>query len=350
MSTDLRREPDVTILTGAGGWFGRSYLRAVAGAAGPVGHRREVRVLVPGPAEVDQVLAALPQARVQVGDVADPETLARLFEGAADASVVHAAGVIHPARVADFERVNVEGTAAVVDASVRAGVRRLVHVSSNSPFGFNATTTDVFRHDEPYDPYLGYGWSKMRAEQLVLSAHEAHGLETVVVRPPWFYGPEQPERQTLFFKLVRTGRFPVIGSGEQRRSMVYVDTLVQGVALAERVPEAAGQAFWVADSRPYSFNEIVAAVKQAVAEAGLPVSSRQVRLPGVAGRVAQRVDRALQARGVYHQQVHVLGEVGETIACDIERTRQVLGLRPEVDVLEGMRRSVRWCLEQGYEI
>lgn len=351
--TSWNDEPTTTVVTGGSGWFGRSFLSAIAEArpgTGPVRRDGEVRVLVPTPADVGPVLEALPRARVHVGDVTDAATLERLLAGAEGASVVHAAGVIHPARVADFDRVNRGGAAAVVDAAVRAGARRLVHVSSNSPFGFNATPTDVFRHDEPYDPYLGYGRSKMRAEHLVLAANDPHGLETVVVRPPWFYGPHQPERQTLFFRLVRTGRFPVICDGTQRRSMVFVDNLVQGVALAERVGVAAGQAFWVADERAYPLTDIVATVKQALGEEGLAVSGRQVRLPALAGRVAKQVDARLQARGIYHQQMHVLGEMGETIACDVTRTRDVLGYRPEVALLEGMRRSVRWCLDQGYEI
>ena len=87
----------------------------------------------------------------------------------------------------------------------------------------------------------------MRAELEVRAAHDRGDVPTVIVRPPWFYGPWQPERQTTFFSLVAAGRFPVPGDGSQRRSMVYVDNLVQGVALAERHPAAAGQAFWVAD-------------------------------------------------------------------------------------------------------
>jgi nucleoside-diphosphate-sugar epimerase len=264
--------------------------------------------------------------------------------------VVHAAGVIHPVRVADFERINVGGTRAVLAAARSAGARRMVHVSSNSPFGVNAEPTDVFRHDEPYDPYMGYGRSKMQAEQLIRQANGIDGLETVVVRPPWFYGPFQPLRQTAFFRMVRTGRFPLLGSGRQRRSMVYVENLVEGVARAERVVAAAGEAFWIADARPYPMLEVVQTVKQALREEGYDVADRQVRLPALAGRVAQGVDGLLQGRGIYHQQFHVLGEMDKTIACDISRSTEVLGYRPTVELLEGMRRSIRWCRAQGIEI
>jgi nucleoside-diphosphate-sugar epimerase len=353
---DLLPVPPLTVVTGAGGWFGRAFLHALgqgdqaSAELGPVARAGPVRALVQSPGDVEGVLEVLPSAEVHVGDVADEGVLARLFADAADASVVHAAGVIHAAKVTEFERVNTGGTRAVLEAARGAGARRLVYMSSNSPFGVNATATDVFRHDEPFDPYMGYGHSKMKAEQLVRQAHEDDGLETVIVRPPWFYGPFQPLRQTTFFRMVRTGRFPLLGSGRQRRSMVYVDNLVQGVARAERVRRAAGDAFWVADARAYPMLEIVQTVKQALREEGYEVADRQVRLPAFAGRVAERIDGVLQSRGIYHQEFHVLGEMDKTIACDISTTTQVLGYQPAVELLEGMRRSIRWCREQGVEI
>ena len=156
-------------------------------------------------------------------------------------------------------------------AALAAGVRRVVHVSSNSPFGANASTTDTFRNDEPYDPSYGYGRSKMRAELRVGEA-VGRGLDAVIVRPPWFYGPFQPARQTTFFRLVRAGRFPVIGDGRQRRSMVYVDNLVQGIVLAELTRTAPGRAWWIADAQPYEVNEIVATVGRALRAEGLTVT------------------------------------------------------------------------------
>jgi nucleoside-diphosphate-sugar epimerase len=345
--------PALTVLTGASGWFGRAYLRGIAqGCEGTdwLQHSGAVRVLVPTPAEVPPVLEALPRARVYVGDVTDEGTVARLLHDARGASIVHAAGIIHPRRVEEFDRVNVVGTSVMLEAARRAGVRRFVHLSSNSPFGTNATPTDTFRHDEPYDPYMNYGRSKMEAELAVRAMQVEGGLDTVILRPPWFYGPYQPPRQTTFFSMVRSGRFPLVGSGAQQRSMVYVDNLVQGVARAQRVEAASGCAFWIADARPYSMREILVTVRQALREEGLRVSSRQISLPSTVGRIAEALDRRLQGRGLYQRELHVLGEMDKTIACDIGRTREVLGYRPTVDLAEGMRRSIRWCLAAGLEI
>jgi nucleoside-diphosphate-sugar epimerase len=351
--TALWEPAELTVLTGGGGWFGRAFLDAVARPRpehGPVARDGRVRVLAARPAEVPDILAVLPCAEVHVGDIADPATLERLLAGAARASVVHAAGTIHPARVADFDRVNLGGTRALLDAAAAADVRRVVHVSSNSAFGVNPTPDDRFRQHEPYRPYLGYGRSKAAAEQLVLEADRAGRVSTVVVRPPWFYGPFQPARQSQFFSMIAAGRFPVLGDGSQRRSMAYVGNLVQGVALAEHRPDVSGQAFWVADPEPYSMAEIVTTVERVLDEEGYRTSGRRVRAPALVGRVAERVDRLLQSRDVYHQSIHVLGEMDKTIACDISATVDLLGYRPQVELAEGMRRSVRWCADQGIDL
>jgi nucleoside-diphosphate-sugar epimerase len=344
--------PTTTVLTGAGGWFGRAFLHALAVPAprhGPVARQGVVRALVRDAAEVPGVLDAMPDCEVHVGDVADRAVLRRLLRGTEGGSVVHAAGVIHPTRHADFERVNVGGTRAVLEESARAGARRLVHLSSNSPFGINVEG-DRFRHDEPYRPVLGYGWSKMRGEVAALRAHDPGGMETVVVRPPWFQGPHLPDRQVRFLRMVRSGRFPVPGSGRQQRSVVHVDNLVQGVALAERVQGVGGAAFWIADPEPLALAAIVATVQDAMAAEDVPVRRGHVRLPALASAAAERADAALQARGRYVQELHVMGELRHSIVCDVRVSQHVLGYAPQVGLLDGTREAVRWCRSQGVEL
>jgi nucleoside-diphosphate-sugar epimerase len=189
----------------------------------------------------------------------------------------------------------------------------------------------------------------MQAELRVLDAVAA-GLDAVIVRPPWFYGPFQPPRQTTFFRMIRTGRFPVIGDGRQRRSMVHVDNLVQGIVRAELTRTPPGRGWWIADAEPYAVDEIVATVGRALAAEGYDVAPNRLRLPAVVGRVAERADAVIQRSGRYVQQVHVLGEMDKTIACDITAAREELGYEPAIALEEGMRQSIRWCREQGLEL
>ena len=264
--------PDTTIITGTTGWLGRALLHHLTGD-GPMGRGGVIRAMVTDAADVDE-LRRLGGVEPVVGDVRRPDGLTALFDDlSGTVDVIHAVGVIHPRRVDDFEEVNARGTANVLDAARAAGVRRLVYVSSNSPFGANSHRLDVFRDDEPYHPLGGYGRSKMRAELHVADAVAA-GLDAVIVRPPWFYGPFQPERQTAFLRMVRRGRFPVVGDGRQRRSMVYVDNLVQGILAAELTCTPPGRAWWIADAEPYALAEIVVTVGRALAAEGLDVTAQ----------------------------------------------------------------------------
>jgi nucleoside-diphosphate-sugar epimerase len=344
-----RTAPGTTVVTGATGWLGTALLHALTASDSDRPGSR-VRALVRSRAEAAHLAAISHAVEPIVGDVCDPASLAPLFDDTSgDVDIIHTAGVIHPDRVADFERVNAGGTRTVAELALEHGVRRMVHVSSNSPFGTNTHPGDRFRNDEPYDPYYGYGWSKMHAELAVFDAID-RGLDAVIVRPPWFYGPHQPPRQTTFFRMVRTGRFPVFGRGDQARSMVYVDNLVQGVVRAELADVPAGRGWWIADARPYTVSEIVDTVGRALAAEGFDVAPNRFRVPDLVGRLAERADGLLQARGVYQQQVHVLGEMNKNIACDINAARVDLGYDPQVELYDGMRRSIRWCIEQGFEL
>jgi nucleoside-diphosphate-sugar epimerase len=349
-ATPFRSPPDATVITGAAGWLGTALTHALTRPDGEWSRAGTIRVLVRNRVEGARLAALGASVDPVIGDLLDPESLARLVDGLnGEVDVLHTAGVIHPRRVADFYRVNFDGTGAMLDLAGRIGARRFVHVSSNSPFGTNPHPDDRFRNDEPYHPYYGYGASKMQAELAVFEAAAA-GLDAVLVRPPWFYGPHQPPRQTTFFKMVRTGRFPVFAGGNQSRSMVYVDNLVQGLLRAELVATPPGSGWWIADERPYTITEIVETVGRALSAEGFEVTPNRLRVPDIVARAAELADAALQRTGRYHQQIHVLGEMNKNIACDISAARRDLGYVPDVSLYEGMRNSIRWCIEQGLDL
>ncbi len=343
-----------TVVTGATGWLGTRLVevltRGLADVPGLEAPRaRRIRCLVQPDAQPEGTAAlGMLGAELVAGDLRDATAVQRLFDGVKDATVFHAASVIHPpGRTSVFRAVNVEGTRALLTAA-QGHAARVVYVSSNSPLGVNPDREGLFDEASPYHPYMGYGKSKMAAELLVQEAGEARHFETVIVRPPWFYGPNQPARQSLFFSMVRNGKFPILGDGEQRRSMAYVDNLCQGLLLAERTQGAAGQCYWIADERPYSMNEIVATIQRVMErDFGVSCAKKQTRLPGFLGTAAEWVDAGIQAVGLYHQKIHVLGEMNKTIACSVEKARRELGYVPTVGLEEGMKRSLAWMAENG---
>jgi nucleoside-diphosphate-sugar epimerase len=340
--------PTTAVVTGAAGWLGQNLVRDLVGEP----RRERIRCLVRTADDAARLKVLDRRIEPVAGDVRDPAVIDRLFEGVGAAAVFHTAAVIHPARaVREFFDVNVGGTQLVLDRARRVGAARFVHFSSNSPFGANATAHDRFDEDSPFNPYLGYGKSKLEAEQLVQRSFDRGDMATVILRPPWFYGPFQPERQSRFFSAIRRGRFPVVAPGTQQRSMVYTGNLVKGALLAEVAERAPGHAYWIADAEPYALSEIVTTVRDALAAEGLDVATRAPRtMPRIAAELAARADAALQSAGRYVQPLHVLGELKDTIACDISRARKELGYNPEVALFDGMRASVRWCLAQGWQL
>jgi len=347
----------LTLVTGAPGWLGSRLVRVLAhglpdvpALAEPDPERR-IRCLVMPGAPVDALTRIAPDLELVLGDIRDPAALRELCRGAEGATVFHLCGIIHPRRVRDLYAINVDGTRNVLAAAMGAGVRRIVAVSSNSPAGVNPHPDHRFDEASPYRPYRHYGESKRRMEALVAEAEATGKVETVALRPCWFYGPEQPPRQTRFFTMIREGKAPLVGGGTARRSMSYIDNTCQALLLAERSAAARGRLYWVADRRPYTMNEIVDTVERLLEhEFGMTVAHRRLRLPALASQVAGVADALLQAMGRYQQEVHVLSEMSQTIACSIARAEHELGYDPRIELEEGMRRSIRWCLEQGQTI
>jgi nucleoside-diphosphate-sugar epimerase len=285
---------------------------------------------------------------VASGDLRNPIDCERFCGGFEGGTLFHAAGIIHPRRVRDFYRINVSGTKNLLDACLKANVRRAVVVSSNSPCGTNPHPDHLFDEDSPYHPYLNYGRSKMLMEMAVQEARQSGHLQAVIVRAPWFYGPNQPPRQTLFFRMVRDGKAPLVGSGKNLRSMAYIDNLCQGLLLAAMTEAADGEVYWIADRRPYSMREILDTIERLLeTEFGQKCKHRRLRLPGFASLVAYDADRTIQRLGFYHQKIHVLSEMNKTIACSTRKAERELGYQPTIELEEGMRRSLAWCMAAG---
>jgi nucleoside-diphosphate-sugar epimerase len=130
--------------------------------------------------------------------------------------------------------------------------------------------------------------------------------------------------------------------------MVFTGNLVHGMLRAEVAAAAPGRAYWIADPEPYELRTILDTIKQALVAEGLPATERRPpTVPRSAARLAESVDRFVQARGRYVQAVHVLGELNHTIACDITRAREELGFDPPTSLLDGMREAIRWSLANG---
>jgi nucleoside-diphosphate-sugar epimerase len=342
------------LITGAPGWLGTRLARILAEGLPDVSEfkdgnpDRKIRCLVLPNQDLSPLKGIKGHLELIPGDLTQPESLSAFLKDAEGATLFHAAGIVHPDKgVKQFYDVNVQGTRNLINAAVAHGVRRFIHVSSNSPIGCNPTRDHVFDETSAYNPYMNYGKSKKHGEDIVNGAGTRGQIEIVIIRPPWFYGPDQPPRQTLFFKMIRDGKAPILGGGENLRSMAYVDNICQGLMLCEKVPEANGRTYWIADERPYTMNEIVDTIERLLeTEFKQVCAHKRMRLPGFVADIAQLIDGILQSVGLYNQKIHVLSEMNKTIACSVKKAKRELGYEPKVSLEEGMRRSLQWVWDK----
>jgi len=345
----------LTLITGAPGWLGTRLVELLVRGLPGVEQlarpdpKRQIRCLVQPSIDFSPLTQITPDVEIVVGDINDPAALEKFFRDAQGAIRYHCGGLIHPRRwISELYRVNVVGTRRLLTFAEAAGVRRVIVVSSISPIGFSYRADEIFDETREFSPYMNYGRSKMIMEQVVHSFQARGKLQTAIVRPTWFYGPGQPERQDTFFQMIRKGIAPILGDGNNCRSMTFIDNLCQVMMLCAVKDAANGQTYWAADREAYTVNEIVDTVEQLMEkEFGLAVAHQRLRLPFIVGEAVMWTDWVIQRVGLYHQKMHVLGEYNKTIACSIAKAEKELGYQPTVDLREGMRRSIAWCLKKG---
>lgn len=347
----------MVLVTGAPGWLGTRLVRVLVEGLPDMPElasrysEDHIRCLVLKGIDTEVLRDISPDIELVEGDVRDEASLEPFFEDAEGATLFHLVGIIHPERVRDFYEINTEGVRNVLNAAIEAGVKRAIVVSSNSPTGCNPNNEHLFDESSPYNPYMNYGKSKKLAEDIVNEVYQSGKIETVIIRPCWFYGPDQPPRQTEFFTMIKEGKAPIVGGGDNKRSMSYVDNTCQGLLLADQVEEAKGETYWIADRRPYTMNEIVDTVERLLEdEFDIEVARKRMRLPGFVSEIALAFDWIIQGVGKYHQKMHVLSEMNKTIACSISKAEKELGYDPKIELEEGMRRSIQWCLDNGYRL
>ena len=338
------------VVTGAAGWLGRTVVRAAReGLADCEDLRAPPFAGLPIRAS-DIAASGNGDDEFVRADLRNKDDCRKLFDGVAEgALVLHCAGLIHPRRFAsELFEVNFRGAQNLFAAAREAKAGRVVALSSNSPCGVNKNNRERFDETSPYRPYMKYGKSKMRME---LHIREQSAPQWTLIRAPWFYGPNQPPRQTLFFQMIKNGGAPIVGGGENLRSMAYTENLAQGVLRAALSENAAGQIYWIADAEPYTMNQVVDTVERLLeTEFDIPCRRKRLRLPGLAAEVALLCDYILQSANLYHQKIHVLSEMNKTIACDISKARRELNYAPAVSLEEGMRRSIADLIKRGEKI
>ncbi|MCC6521913.1 MAG: NAD-dependent epimerase/dehydratase family protein [Polyangiaceae bacterium] len=307
----------------------------------------EVAGLVREPGRADARALDAAGVRLVPGDVADEAALGELTDSAE--AVVHMAAAVGDwGDRAEFERVNVGGTRAVLEAAARARVRRFVQLSSVAVYGRpergRVTEQSPLRKTgEPYDD------TKLDAEVLAFRRGRELGLEVAAVRPPIIYGPYDRNFMPRTVALLRKKSAVLVDGGRAPLNLVWVDHVVDVLLRSAERPEAAGEAFNVMDTvsaRPPT----VRAVLEAIADAcGLERPRLSLPRP-LAMAAAFAVDRGWKLARA-DKPPPFTPFVVRLMTCDVvyDAAKAVaeLGWQPRLSPLEGVRRFAREHLDAG---
>jgi nucleoside-diphosphate-sugar epimerase len=313
------------LVTGATGKVGNAVARALAERGD------EVRALVRDQARARSLLPA--GVETVPGDVTDPASVASAVAGC---ELVFNAMGIPEQWLADeslFDRVNAQGTQTVAKAAREAGVRRLVHTSTEDVF--HAERGSSFDETEvaDYPKETAYERSKQRAEQLALEARD--GLEVVIVNPSGVYGPGPSPTMSidkdLFAPLVRK-RLPALPPGGF--GVAFVDGVASGHLLAaDRGRD--GERYILCD-RHVTLRELAQTVVRVAGRGRVPptLPPPLARAMAVGGEALSKVIRRppLLSRGQLHFFLW-------NAAPDSSKAQRELGWQP-TDLEQGVRRTL----------
>lgn len=274
------------------------------------------------------------------GDIADAPVVADAVAGM-DAVVHLAAKVDVTGPWAAYVRANIEGTRNVVAACQRAGVRRLVQVSS--PSVAHAGSALVGAGAAPADPAHArgnYARSKAAAELAALAA-DSPELAVLAIRPHLVWGPGDTQLVERIVARGRAGRLPLIGSGAGLIDTTYLDNAAAALVAALDA-RAHGEALVVSNGEPRTVAEMLARLCRA---AGVPGPRARVpyRAAWLAGAAAEQVWRVPRLAGDAPPLTRFLAEQLATAHWfDQRHTQEALRWAPRVSLAEGFTRLATW--------
>jgi nucleoside-diphosphate-sugar epimerase len=277
--------------------------------------------------------------QVILESVTDMNRFSDLFQGVD--VVFHLAAVQHEMNVPDqkFLDVNVTGTKNILEASVRAGVKRFVHGSTIGVYGSIAGVID---EQTPCNPDNIYGVTKFEGEKLALSYCDR--IPVVVIRIPEVYGPGD-RRLLKLFKAIKRNAFVVIGSGENLHHLIFIDDLVEGLLQSAVHPAAANRLFLLAGMEPVTTDQMVAAISRHLG--ATPPRFHAPMLPFlVAAIVLEKTLRPLGIQPPLHRRR--LDFFKKSFTLSTRLAEQAFGFSPREDFLQGALKTAKWYQEMGY--
>ena len=308
------------LITGSNGFIGKTLLLLL-----PTRAHKTVATVRVAPDDRNA-----PSNAVAISDIDAATNWSTALHGA-DA-VIHLAARVHVMRdtaidsLADFRRVNTEGTLNLARQAAAAGVRRFIFLSTIGVNGNSTSHGKIFTETSASLPHDPYSVSKQEAEVGLRSIAASSGMEVVVIRPTLVHGSKAPGNFGKLTRLVARGLPIPIASIQNRRSLVGIDNLVDFIVTCLEHPAAANETFLVSDGEDLSTPDLI---------------RRMARAMNCPARLLPVPKSVLMAAAAILGKRDMAQRLCGSLQVDISKSRELLGWNPPVSVDEGLRRAVK---------
>ena len=248
--------------------------------------------------------------------------------------IVHLASRVHVMKdeslspLDEYRRVNTEGTKRLAFMAALAGIQRLVYVSTVKVNG-EFTHEQPFNEDDTPNPLDPYGISKWEAEVALRHISSEKGLQVTVIRPPLVYGPEVKANFLQLLDMVNKNIPLPLLLVNNKRSMIYIENLVDAIIKCIEHPKAANQTFLVSDGQDISTPDLIKMIAKAMGK-----KPRLLPVPSVALKVLGRIT------GKQSEVERLIGN----LQIDSSKIRNTLDWKPSFTVEEGISETVKWYI------
>ncbi len=278
---------------------------------------------------------------IVAGDVSKPE---RWQSAMNDCDlVIHTAAIVtNNVTREEAWRVNVLGTRRVLDAAIRAGVKRFVHVSSLAAMRFNVED----RADESApimptgNPYVD---TKIASEHVVLAAHAKGEMTCTIIRPADIYGPGSRPWTVIPAQMIQKGLFLLPAHGKGIFRAIYIDDLVSGIMLAAERDEGMGQIFILGGEETITCETFFGHYYRMLGKGSLRVmsTSSAIAIAEIGRIIFKLLGKPTElGRGAMEM-------LSKKNTVSNQKAHDLLGWQAQVSLEEGMKRTEVWLRERG---
>jgi len=323
------------LVTGASGFIGSHLVEEL------LKKKEKIRVLVRGDlGNLKELKEKLKKIEIVKGDLLNKEDIENATKDVE--KIYHLAAISKPMNIPKqvYYDANVKGIKNLLEACKKNKVKKFVHVSSMSVFGFS-------RDDKPLSeesgklPVSDYGESKKLGEEFVLDFCKKNKIKCVIVRPPMVFGPRDSQFLKLF-RLINTGVFPLLKAGKAKFEFCYVKNLVNGILLADETGKNLDD-YNINDGQTYTIKEVFSEIAKQENKSLFPFSI-PVFLVRVAGFLFEIFFGLFGKKAPFNSGTALW--MSKDNVMDTSKIKR-LGYKRKISLQESIKETLNWYKERG---